>query len=117
MEAMEAEATGGEATGAGGMEAMGVNGMGATGGKALGWASASALDRSGGHTGVDTGDLMPIATPMRTRPSSRCHPPSSMCNPQHRPLPSPLLQSTGTIAMRPKPITPMFSSAQEDGDR
>ena len=115
MEAMEAEATGGEATGADGMEAMEVNGMGATGGEALGWASASALGHSGGRIGDHTGGPMPI--PMPTRPSSPYHPPKSMYNAQHRPLPSLLPRRTGTIVTRPKPITRMSSSAQGDGEQ
>jgi hypothetical protein len=123
---MGAEATGAvimAATGASGMGAMAANGMGATGGEALGWGSASASDRSGGliggHTGVDTGDLMPMATPMpipmSTRPLSPCHPPKSMCNPQRRSLPSLLHQHTGITATMHGGITPTCSNVQGDG--
>jgi hypothetical protein len=69
----------------------------------------------------DTGDPMrmptPMVTPMATRPSSQCHPPNSMRNPQHRPLPSPLHPFIGTTATMHGGITPMSSSAPEDGER
>jgi hypothetical protein len=112
MGGMEATGMGGmEATGMGGMEATGMGGMEATGGEALGWGSASASDRSGGriggHTGGDTGDPMP--TPMATRPSSPCHPPEFMCNPQHRP--------TGITATILRGIIPTCSNVQGDGGR
>jgi hypothetical protein len=108
---------GAEVMGAGGMEVsgMGVSGIKATGGQAHELGLASASDRSGGRIGGRTGDLILTPMAMRTRPSSLCHPPSSMCNPQHRPLPSLLPRRTGTIVTRPKPITPMSSSAQGDG--
>jgi hypothetical protein len=108
---------GAEATGMGGMEATGMGGMEvggieATGGEALGSGSASALDRSGGriggHTGADTGDLMPMATPMPTRPSSPCRPPESMCNPQHRPR--------GITVTTHRGITPTCSNVRVDGE-
>jgi hypothetical protein len=124
---MEAEATeaggmGAEAMEVSGMEVGGmeVSGMGATGGEAHGWGSASALDRSGGrtggHTGAGTGDLMPMATPIRTRPSLLCHPPSSLCNPQHRPLPSPRHQCIGITATKHGGTTPTCSNVQGDGE-
>jgi hypothetical protein len=103
------------------MGATGASGMGATGGEARGWGSASASGRSGGRiggpTGADTGDLMPMATPMRTRPSLPCPPPSSMCNPPHRPPPSPRHPRIGTTAMRHGGTTPMSNNAQGDGGR
>jgi hypothetical protein len=115
---------GAEATGAVTMAGMGASGMGATGGEAHGWELASASDRSGGRigglTGADTGDLMPMATPMpipmSTRPLSPCHPPKSMCSPQRRPLPSLLHQHTGITATMHGGTTPMSRSAQGDGD-
>jgi hypothetical protein len=123
MGAEATEAGGMGVTGASGMEAIG--GMEATGGEAHGLGSASASDlsggriggRIGGHTGADTGDPMPMATPMATRPSSPCPPPKSMCNPQHRPPPSPLRPRTGITATKRGAITPMSSSAPEDGER
>jgi len=105
------------------MEATGASGMAATDGEALGWGSVSASDHSGGriggHTGADTGDPMPMAipmpTPMCTRPWSPCPPPKSMCNPQHRPLPSLRHQRIGITATKHGGTTPMSSSAQGDG--
>jgi hypothetical protein len=99
------EATGGEAMAVGGMEA--------TGGQALGWVSASVLGHSGGRIGGHTGGLMP--TPMAIRPLSPCHPPKSMCNPQHRPLPSLLHQRTGITATMHGGIIPMCSNVQGGG--
>jgi hypothetical protein len=106
--------------GVGGMEATGgevmeVGGMEATSGQALGWVSASVSGHSGGRIGGHTGGLMP--TPMATRPLSPCHPPKSMCNPQHRPPPSPLPQCIGTTATKLRGTTPMSSSAQGAGGR
>jgi hypothetical protein len=108
--------------GVGGMEAtggevMGVGGMEATSGQALGWVSASVSGHSGGPIGGHTGGLMPthIATPMATRPLSPCHPPKSMCNPQHRLLPSLLHQRTGITATMRGGIIPMCSNVQGGG--
>lgn len=78
---------GGEVTGAVGMEAVGMEATASTAGEAHG--SPSELDHSGGRIGGHTGDPMPMPTPMATRPSSPCHPPKSMCDPQHRPLLNP----------------------------
>jgi hypothetical protein len=125
MGAVATGAAGMEATEAGGMgaEAMGGSGMEATGGEAHGWGSVLASGhtggRIGGHTGADTGgdtgDRMPTPMPMPTRPSSPCHPPSSMCNPQHRPPPSPLHQRIGITATKHGGITPTCSNVQGDG--
>jgi hypothetical protein len=102
---------------AGGMEAGGMEagGMEAGGGEAHGWVSVSASGHSGGRIGGHTGGPMP--TPMATRPSSPCHPPQSMCNPQHRPPPSLLHQRIGITATKHGVITPISSSAPEDGER
>jgi hypothetical protein len=89
--------------------------MEAGGGEALGLVSASASGHSGSRIGGHTGGLMP--TPMSTRPLSPCHPPKSMCNPQHRPLPSLLHQRTGITAMMHGGITPTCSNVQGDGGR
>jgi hypothetical protein len=97
----------------GGMEAGGmeVGGMEAGGGEALGLGSASASGHTGGRTGA------PMATPMATRPSSPCHPPKSMCNPRHRPLPSLLHRPIGITVTIQADITPTCSNVQGDGDR
>jgi hypothetical protein len=107
MEAMEAEATGGEVTGA--------DGMGATGGEAHALVSASASGHSGGRIGGHTGGPMAMPTLMATRPSSPCHPPKSMCNPQHRLLPSLLHQPLGITVTTHGGIIPMCSNVQGDG--
>jgi hypothetical protein len=117
MEAMEAEATGGEVTGA--------DGMGATGGEALGLVSASASGHSGGHIGGriggDTGDPMPtpMATPiaMRTLQWSPPHRPRSISNPHPRRPFSPLHQPLGITVTTHEDITPTCSNVQGDGDR
>jgi hypothetical protein len=87
---------------AGGMEAHGLGSVSA---------SDRSGDRTGGHTGGDTGAPMPMAT----RPSSPCHPPKSMCNPQHRALPSPLQQPLGITVTTHRGITPTCSNVQGDG--
>jgi hypothetical protein len=98
-------------------------GMGATGGEALGLVSASASGHSGGRIGGDTGDPMPIpmatlmATPMSTRPSSPCHPPKSMCNPQHRLPPSPLHRALGITVTIHRGIIPTCSNVRGGGGR
>ncbi len=101
----------------GGMEAGGmeVGGMEAGGGEAHGLGSASASGHTGGRLGGHTGGPMP--TPMATRPSSPCHPPKSMCNPRHRPLPSPRHWPRGITVTIRAGITPTCSNVQEDGDR
>jgi hypothetical protein len=72
-------------------------------------ASGSGLGRSGGHTGD------PMAIPMPTRQSSPCHPPKSMCNPQHRPLPSLLHRPLGIPVTIHGGIIPTCSNVQGDG--
>ena len=105
--------------GAAAMEVGGTEagGMEVGGGEAHGWVSGLASGHIGGRLGGDTGDPMRMATPMGTRPSSQCHPPNPMCNPQHRPLPSPIHPFIGTTATLHGGITPMSSSAPEDGER
>jgi hypothetical protein len=71
--------------------------------------SPSGSDRSGGHTGD------PMAIPMPTRQSSPCHPPKSMCNPQHRPLPSLLHRPLGITVIIHGGIIPTCSNVQGDG--
>jgi hypothetical protein len=104
-----------EATEVRGMEADGmeVGGMEATGGEALGLVSASASGHSGDRIGGRIGGPMP--TPMATRPSSPCHLPKSMCNPRHRPLPSPLHRPLGIIVTIQGGIIPTCSNVQGDG--
>jgi hypothetical protein len=109
MEAMEAEATGGEVTGA--------DGMGATGGEAHALVSASASGRSGGRIGGDTGDPMPTPIAMRTLQWSPPHRPRSISNPHPRRPFSPLHQPLGITVTTHEDITPTCSNVQGDGDR
>jgi hypothetical protein len=75
--------------------------------------SPSGSDRSGGHTGDPM--AIPMPTPMPTRRLSPCHPPKSMYNPQHRPLPSLLHRPLGIIVTIHGGIIPTCSNVQGDG--
>jgi hypothetical protein len=126
MEVGGTEGSGTEATGAGGIRATGGSGTEgsgteATGGEALGSGSASALDRSGGriggHTGADTGDPMPMATPMamRTHRWLPPHRPRSISNPHPKRPFSFLHQPLGITVTTHRGITPTCSNVQGDG--
>jgi hypothetical protein len=108
---------GAEATGEGGMEVggVGVGGVEATGGVAHGLGSVSASGHTGGRIGGHTGDLILTPMAMRTRPSSPCHPPKSMCNPQHQLPPSPLHRLIGITVTSYGRIIPTCNNVQGDG--
>ena len=105
--------------GAGG---MGAGGMAEGGGEALGLVSASASGhtgvRIGGHTGADTGDPMPMATPMaiHTHRWSPPHRPKSISNPHPKRPFSLLHQPLGITVTTHRGITPTYSNVQGDGE-
>jgi hypothetical protein len=96
--------------------------MEAGGGEALGLVSASASrhtgGRIGGHTGADTGDPMPMATPMamRTRQWLLPHRPRSISNPHPKRPFSLLQQPLGITVTTHGGITPTCSNVQGDGE-
>jgi hypothetical protein len=100
----------------------GAGGMEAGGGEAHGLVSASASGhtggRIGGHTRADTGDPMPMATPMamRTRRWSPPHRPRSISNPHPKRPFSLLQQPLGITVTTHGGITPTCSNVQGDGE-
>jgi hypothetical protein len=75
--------------------------------------SPSGSDRSGGRIGGPM--AIPMPTRMPTHRLSPCHPPKSMCNPQHRPLPSLLHRPLGITVTIHGGIIPTCSNVQGDG--